>query len=386
MIQVINTTKELKAFCKKWKKQPFITVDTEFLREKTYFSVLCLIQIGCLEEDLCACVDPLQEDMDLSALLELMKNKKVLKVFHSARQDLEIFYQLMQQLPTPVFDTQIGAMVCGLGENVSYHNIVHHYLGVDLDKSSRITDWSVRPLSEKQIVYAMGDVTYLAKVYDAMQKQLQENGRTSWVSEEMDALLCDDLYNPNPDMAWHRLKPASTQGRYLSVLQALCAWREAKAIEHNRPRRYILRDEQVLELAALCPQKMDDFKRLRGKSISENSSQAEQILQVVSNALNLPPEQHPHFVREKTLTPAEQAIKEVLKLLLNVISCNLGVASKLIASSDDLSKMASSSKPDILAMKGWRFDVFGQKAMEFKKGRLSLAFDKKTNSVIFENR
>ena len=246
--------------------------------------------------------------------------------------------------------------------------------------------WINRPLSEKQIDYAMGDVTYLAKVYDTMQKQLQENGRGSWVLEEMDALLCEDLYNPVLSEAWHRLKPASTQGKYLAVLQAVCAWREAKAIEHNRPRRYIMRDELVLELAALSPQKMEDFSRLRGKGISQNSSQAEQLLQVILEALQLPEEQQPSFVREKMLTPAQQAVKEVLKLLLNVISSDLGVAPKLIASSDDLNKMASSSSPDVPAMLGWRFDVFGKIAMEFKAGKLSLTFDKKTRRIVFENR
>ena len=385
MTSIIETTKELKAFCKKLEKQAFITVDTEFMREKTYFPILCLIQIACPDEKLSACIDPLASDIDLSPLFSIMKNEKVLKVFHSARQDLEIFYQLMNELPSPLFDTQVGAMVCGLGESVSYHGIVNHFLGLDLDKSFRVTDWSARPLLAKQIEYAMGDVTYLVKIYEKMTAQLDSQGRTDWVKDEMKALVNPEIYKPNPTEAWHRLKPASTQGKYLSVLQAICAWREERAILLNRPRKHIMRDEMVLELAALAPQTPEDLKHLRGK-LSVKSEQITEILNAIQMALALPEKEQPALVRAKSLTPAEQGVKEILRLLLTIICSDLGVAQKLIASSDDLGKMACSSKADVPAMKSWRFDVFGQKAMAFKEGKLSLSFDKKAKRIVFENR
>ena len=385
MTLIIETTKELKAFCKKLEKQAFITVDTEFMREKTYHPVLCLIQVACADENLAACIDPLAPDIDLSALLAIMKNEKILKVFHSARQDLEIFYQLMNELPSPLFDTQIGAMVCGLGESVSYHGIVRHFLNIDLDKSSRVTDWSARPLLEKQIEYAMGDVTYLAKIYEKMIAQLEEQNRTDWVNDEMNSLSDTALYDINPLDAWHRLKPASTQGNYLAVLQAVCAWREERAVNLNRPRRHIMRDETVLELAALAPQTTEDLTHFRGK-LSLKSEQINEILETIKVALCLPESQQPKLIKDKTLTPAEQAVKEILRLLLTVISSDLGVAAKLIASSDDLGKMACSSKADVPAMSGWRFEVFGKKAMDFKDGKLALVFDKKTKHIVFENR
>ena len=385
MFSIIETTKDLKSFCKKLEKQPFITVDTEFIREKTYFPILCLIQIACPDKKLAACIDPLASEMDLSPLLAVMKNENILKVFHSARQDLEIFYQLMNELPSPVFDTQIGAMVCGLGESVSYHGIVNHFLGLDLDKSSRVTDWSDRPLSDKQIEYAMGDVIHLVQIYEKMLDQLQAQKRIEWLKDEMKTVVEPEIYQPNPMEAWHRLKPASTQGKYLAVLQAVCAWREERAILLNRPRRHVMRDEMLLELAALAPQTQEDLKHLRGK-LSVKSEQINEILNVIQAALSLPEKEQPILVREKSLTPAEQGVKEILRLLLTIISSDLGVAPKLIASSDDLGKMARSSKADVPAMKGWRFDVFGQKAMAFKDGKLNLAFDKKTKRIFFENR
>ena len=385
MTFIIDSTKELKAFCKKLEKQTFITVDTEFMREKTYYPIVCLIQIACADEKLAACIDPLAPDMDLSPLLDVMRNEKILKVFHSARQDLEIFYQLMNELPAPLFDTQVGAMVCGLGESVSYHGLVSHFLGIDLDKSSRVTDWSVRPLLEKQIEYAMGDVTYLVQIYEKMIAQLHAQNRTDWVKDEMKAVVNPALYDINPMDAWHRLKPASTQGKYLAVLQAVCAWREERAIALNRPRRHIMRDEIILELAALAPQTTEDLKHFRGK-LSLKSEQINEILNAIQTAIALPENQQPKLIKEKALTPSEQAVKEILRLILTIISSDLGVAAKLIASSEDLGKMARSSKADVPAMSGWRFDIFGQQAMAFKDGKLALAFDKKTKHIIFENR
>ncbi len=387
MILNIKTKEQLKDFCAQLEKQPFIAVDTEFLREKTYRSVLCLVQVAAPDESLSACIDPLATNMDLSPLLKIMNDPKILKVFHSARQDLEIFYDLMGCVPAPLFDTQVGAMVCGLGDCVSYQSVVNHYLGIDLDKSSRVTDWSFRPLSEKQLSYALADVTYLVKVYEKMTAELSEKKRQGWVIDEMQALCDPALYEVRPMDAWQRLKPASTSSDYLAVLQAISAWREQQAADLNKPRRHIMRDEMVLDLAALAPTSVEDFARLRSKgAISGNSPLAQEIIAIVKRALMLPEDMRPHFEREKSLTPDQHTIKEMLRLLLSVISTDIGVAPRIIASGEDLEHMARDDNADIPAMKGWRFEVFGQKAEAFKAGRLMMFFNPKTKRIAFQER
>ena len=386
MVLKIETTKALKSFCSEIKKQPFIAVDTEFVRQKTYRAILCLIQIAS-PNGLSACIDPLSEELDLGPLLKIMKDKKIIKVFHSARQDLEIFYELMKNLPKPLFDTQVAAMVCGLGENVSYHNIVHHYLNLDLDKSSRATDWRARPLTEKQLDYAVADVTHLVKVYEKIIQELKQKNRNNWVDDEMNALLNTDLYAANPMDMWKRLKPASTKPEYLAVLQALCAWREKKAVKINRPRPHILRDEVILDLAALSPTSLKDFDHLRSKKeFPPKHEYALEVIKVIKKALALPEGKMPHLEKEKTLTPDQHSVKEILKLLLCVVSDQIKVAPKIIASSEELSFLAREEKPNIRAMSGWRYDVFGKKAIAFKNGKLSLSFDPQTKQVFFSEK
>lgn len=380
MTEKIDSTKELKAFCKKLSKQKVIAVDTEFLREKTYHPVVCLIQIATDKMD--ACIDPLAPDMDLTPLLDVMKNENVLKVFHAARQDLEIFFELMGQLPAPLFDTQVGAMVCGLGESVSYHGLVSHFLKVELDKSSRITDWSVRPLSDEQLKYAAADVVYLIKVYHLMRERLEQNGRLSWVEDEMQALSNPALYAFAPNEAWKRLKPPSHKPRYLALLRAVCAWREEKAAEQNKPRRRIMRDETLIELAALAPKTPDDFKHLRS-GCSLKTAAMEEIIARIADAKALPDAELPCLPEKRFLNSSEQAIKEMLQLLLNLISSDLGVAPKLIASSEELAQMAISDDADVPAMHGWRYAEFGQKAMAFKHGALACSFDAKHKKIKF---
>ena len=386
MVEKIVSNDRLKVFCNQLKKQPFIAVDTEFMREKTYRAVLCLIQVAALDGT-AACIDPLAPDLDLKPILDLMKNKKIVKVFHSARQDLEIFYDLMGCLPTPLFDTQVGAMVCGMGESVSYHGIVAHYLGLDLDKSSRVTDWSVRPLSDRQLNYAIADVTNLTRVYEKMMQELKEKNRIAWVEDEMKALLNPALYKVDPNEMWKRLKPQTTKPKYLAVLRALCAWREEKAIRLNRPRRHIMRDEVILELAALSPTNVEDLERMRSKNVlSPRADMAKEIIDAVQSALALPPDQMPQMEREKSLTPAEHSIKEALRLLLTIVCAQIDVAPKIIASAEDLEKISCSDKADVPAMQGWRFDVFGQKAIDFKNGRLAMYFDPIPQKIVFEKR
>lgn len=383
MVLKIETNDALKTFCAELKKQPFITVDTEFVRQKTYRAILCLIQIAA-PNGVAACIDPLAPDLDLKPLLNIMKNHKILKVFHSARQDLEIFYDLMNELPEPLFDTQIGAMVCGLGESVSYHNIVHHYLGIDLDKSFRETDWSARPLAEKQLEYALADVTHLVKVYEKMKEEIESKERLNWIKEETNALLCPDLYKPQPMEMWKRLKPASTKPEYLAVLRDLCAWREELAIKKNRPRRYILRDEIILDLAALSPTKESDFDLFRSKKeFSIQHEYAPQVIEIIKKALSLPKDKMPTLEKEKPLTAAQHAVKEMLRLLLTVVSDECGVAPKIIASAEDLDKAARSEK-DSRIMTGWRYEIFGKKALDFQNGNLALFFDTKKKKLVFE--
>lgn len=385
MVLKIETNEALKSFCAELEKQPFITVDTEFVRQKTYHAILCLIQIAT-PSGAAACIDPLIENLDLTPLLSVMKNNKILKVFHSARQDLEIFYDLMNDLPKPLFDTQIGAMVCGLGESVSYHNIVHHYLGVDLDKSFRETDWSARPLAEKQLEYALADVTYLVKVYEKMKDEIESKDRLSWIEEETNTLLCPDLYKPQPMEMWKRLKPASTKPEYLSVLRALCAWREEMALKKDRPRRYILRDEIILDLAALSPTKESDFDHFKSKKeFSFQHEYAPQVIEIIKEALTLPKEQMPLLEKETPLNANQHAVKEMLKLLLTVVSDEYGVAPKIIASAEDLEKIARLEKNPRI-MTGWRYEIFGKKALAFQKGQLALFFDIKKKKLIFEKR
>ena len=382
MVLKIETTDALKSFCAELKRHPFITVDTEFVRQKTYHAILCLVQIAA-PDGTAACIDPLAPGLDLKPLLDVMKNDNILKVFHSARQDLEIFYDLMDDLPKPVFDTQIGAMVCGLGESVSYHNIVHHYLGLDLDKSFRETDWSARPLAEKQLSYALADVTHLVKVYEKMTVEIKEKNRENWIKEETDALLCPDLYKPQPMEMWKRLKPTSTKPEYLAVLRALCAWREEMAIKKNRPRRHILRDEIILELAALSPTKESDFEHFKSKKeFSVQHEYAPQVIEIIKKALSQPKEDMPSLEKEKPLTSSQHAVKEMLRLLLTIVSDQYGVAPKIIASSEDLDELARSNKNSRI-MSGWRYEIFGKKAVDFKKGLLALTFDPTTKQMVF---
>ena len=380
---LIETNDSLKKFCAELKKQSFITVDTEFVRQRTYRAVLCLIQIAA-PNGVAACVDPMAKDLDLKPLLAIMKNKKILKVFHSARQDLEIFYELMDSLPTPVFDTQIGAMVCGLGESISYHNIVHYYLNLDLDKSLRDTDWSARPLTEKQVSYALADVTHLVNVYEKMKLELEEKNRTNWIDDEIKNLLNVNLYKAQPMEMWKRLKPSSTKPEYLAVLRALCAWREEKAIKLNKPRRHILRDEVILDLAALSPTKEADFEHFRSKrEFPAKHEYAPEVMNIIKKALALPDDKKPQPEKEIHLTPAQHAIKEMLRVLLNIISDQWEVAPKIIASLEDLDKMAQSDSKDVRCMTGWRYEIFGQKALAFKNGALALTFNPKTKQMVF---
>lgn len=381
---MIDTNEKLAALCARLERSPFVAVDTEFIRERTYWPELCLIQIA--DENEAACVDPLAPELDLTPLLALMKNPRVLKVFHAGRQDIEIFYHLMQAVPSPVFDTQIGAMVLGLGESVSYQTLVHAFLNIELDKSARFTDWSHRPLTKKQVTYALSDVTHLVPIYREMTQRLAQRDRTSWVQNEMDHLIDPVLYDVDPMNVYQRIKRTTDQPLFVALLQALCAWRERLAQTLNRPRRLILKDEALLELAASRPQTLEDLTQMRQMPAGVVKKHGSEILSVIAAVLASPSDTWPRVTKPKPLTAAQKNVKEMLRLLLTVVCEQAGVAPKVVASSEDLDALARSDNPDIPAMKGFRYELFGRPATAFKAGRLALFFDPAAHKMVFLDR
>ena len=384
-MMMITTNEELKAFCGRMSKLPFITVDTEFLREKTYWAQLCLIQVASETE--AACVDPLADGLDLAPLLTLMKNPKVLKVFHAARQDLEIFHMLMHEVPSPVFDTQVAAMVCGFEENVSYQNLVSFFLKKNVDKTSRVTDWSVRPLSEKQIQYALSDVTYLVDIYKSIRDFLKAKGRTHWVDSEMEHLKDESLYVFPPEEAWKRLKCNSNSPRFLARLQMLAAWREREAQRTNLPRKHVLRDETLLEMASTSPTDVADLFKMRSKpTFSPKSEKGKDLLTVLKIADALPDELLPQPEKKKSLSPFLRQGVEAMRMLLSAVAAQNGVAQKLIATTADLEEIVSRENAQAQALQGWRREIFGEKALAFKNGKLGLCLNPKTREIEFFDR
>jgi len=379
---MINTTNDLKELCERLSEEDFVAVDTEFIREHTFWPIVCLIQIASLKE--AHCIDPLAKDMDMTPLFDLMSNEKVLKVFHAGRQDLEIFYQMMGHLPSPIFDTQVGCMVCGLGDNAAYQNLVSHYLKRNIDKSLRFTDWSHRPLTEKQMLYALSDVTHLAEAYVLMRKELNKSKRMPWIESEIARLLDESTYQYEPQDAWKRLRYTSAPPRFLGVVRALCAWREEKAKRLNRPRKHILKDEVLMEIAALAPTTKEGLGSLR--SVPHplfKDGEAQKILSIIADALKLPEDQLPVLERGPKLNATQKNIREVLYLVLAIVSEDTGVSQKLLISNEDLDWLSTTDTPDIPAMKGWRFKLFGKKALDFKHGKLALFFNPETNLMEF---
>lgn len=369
---MITTTSELEKFCQKLAKYPFITVDTEFIREKTYYPVLCLIQLGC--SDAAACVDPLAPEMDLSPLFDLFLNKKVLKVFHAARQDLEIFYHLMGKMPTPLFDTQIAAMVCGYGDAVAYQQLVEQLTSTRLDKSMRFTDWAKRPLLDKQIGYALNDVIPLVEVYQKLTDELHQNGRMEWLKEEQDILNDSHTYQIEDATAWKRLKCPLKKPKEVHLFAALCAWREKTAKQKNRPRRHILKDEVIQELASIAPKTPEELDALR--SIPRGfakSETARSLLNAIQAALKDDPATFEKPTARKPLKPAQKSFLEMLKLLLTIVAQQEKVAAKVVASADDLYDFAAGDET-VPFLKGWRFELFGQKAQSLRQGKLALIY------------
>ncbi|HXQ17709.1 MAG TPA: ribonuclease D [Caulobacteraceae bacterium] len=371
----ITSTADLADFCARLEGQAFVAVDTEFMRETTYWPKLCLIQAaapGGIE----ATIDPLAEGLDLSPFLEVMRDTQVLKVFHAARQDVEIFNNL-GAIPTPLFDTQIAGMAGGFGEQIAYDALVRKILKIDLDKSHRFTDWSRRPLSEAQLTYAIADVTHLAELYPILLARLEKAARLSWVTEEMAAMTDPALYDVDPENAWRRLKPRKHAVKYLAVFKAVAAWRERTAQQRDQPRGRILKDEAIDELAAQAPTEVDALNRLRSVPKGFGGSRyGPELIEAIGEALSDPEGYAPKIERDTTpVSPAAGAVVELLKVLLKARAEDAGVASKLIATVADLEKIASDDRADSSALKGWRREAFGEDALRLKRGELALVLD-----------
>jgi ribonuclease D len=373
-MQPITTTAALADFCKQLSGQPYVVVDTEFMRETTYWPKLCLIQVAAPNCE--ACIDPLAEDMDLTPLLDILRDESVQKVFHAARQDVEIFNNL-GAMPRPLFDTQIASMAAGFGEQIAYDALVRQMLKIDLDKSHRFTDWARRPLSDAQLTYAVADVTHLCTLYPMLRDRLEKAGRLAWVEEEMAALTEPALYDVEPENAWKRLKPRKHAAKYLAVFKAVAAWRERTAQHRDQPRGRILKDDAIDELASQAPTDAAALDRLRGVPKGFSGSKfGPDLLAAIREALKNPEAYAPTVERERpTHNPAAGAVVELLKVLLKARSEDAGVASKLIATVSDLEKIANDDNADVGALTGWRKDAFGADALKLKRGELALVLD-----------
>lgn len=379
---MIETTAALQDACRKLAQSEFVTVDTEFLRETTFWPILCLIQMA--SPDLEVIVDPMAKDIDLTPFFELMADTSVVKVFHAARQDLEIVYHLGKLIPHPIFDTQVAAMVCGFGDSISYDQLVQRTKNVQIDKSSRFTDWSRRPLSDKQLDYALADVTHLRDIYLSLKAKLESEGRTTWVAEEMAVLESTETYDMHPDDAWLRLKSRLRKPQELAVLKYVTAWREREARSRNVPRSRVLKDDAIFEIAQQQPRDSEALGRLRTIPKGwERSSSGTAILDAVNTALALPKTDMPQAPKHSHTPEGAQSAVELLKVLLRLISEKHGVAAKVIANSDDLDKIATEGeKAEVPALSGWRRELFGEPALKLISGEVALRFiDKKVETV-----
>jgi ribonuclease D len=370
-MQIITTTPDLAAVCETLAKSDYVAVDTEFLREQTFWPLLCLIQLAGPQSE--AIIDPLAPGLDLEPFYRLMADPSTVKVFHAARQDIEIIYLKSGTVPTPVFDTQVAAMVCGYGDSISYVNLVKKTTGADLDKTSRFTDWSRRPLSTKQLDYALGDVTHLRDVYKRLKQMLESTGRTPWLQEEMAVLTNPATYDSNPENAWQRLKLRVKSRKSLAVLIELAAWRERLAQTLDVPRGRILRDDALYDIANQIPASTEALGQLRTLSDGfARSQRAREIVEAVKAGLARDPRSLPRIERSEALSPEASATLELLKVLLKAAAAEHGVAPRIIADADDLEQLAMSDDADILALQGWRRTLFGEAALKLKRGELAL--------------
>lgn len=370
---LIATSEALADYCREIADAPWVTVDTEFMRDKTYWPKLCLIQISAPEDGTECAIDPLADGMDLSPLFEIMRDGKVLKIFHAARQDLEIFYNLMGTVPAPLFDSQVAAMVCGFGDQVGYEALVKKICKQELDKSSRFTDWAHRPLTERQLNYAVSDVTHLRDIYRRLSGMLEETGRSHWVEEEMAILSSDETYRADPKNAWKRVKIRGGKPRFLQTVREVAAWRETEAQARDLPRNRIIKDDSLLDVAGSAPKSLDELSRIRGLSRGfAEGKLGKGLLAAVSRAMAVPKEDLPIPPKQERQPAGLGPMTDLLKVLLKRNCETAGVASRLIANGDDLERIAADDNADVAALKGWRRELFGEDALALKHGRIAL--------------
>ena len=377
---LITTTEDLNSALAEMSGAEFVAVDTEFMRETTYYPKLCLVQLCANQKTVC--IDPLAEGLDLSALYELMQNPDIVKVFHAGRQDLEIFVHLTGSVPQPVYDTQIAAMVCGLGDQVGYDKLVQHYTGKSIDKSSRFTNWAERPLTDRQLKYAADDVIYLAEIYPQMVAYLNKATRTHWVESELNSLTDESVYLPDPAMIWRRLKFRGGRPDMVNRLAKLAEWREVEAQRRDVPRGRLLRDDTLIDLAGSNPKTGAEFRKIRGFPGGETGKLVKPVLNVLKQAAETPKQDYPRLDRPEKQDKPPQALIELLRVLLKHVTEEHEVAPRLIASADDLEKLALDDKAGIPALSGWRYEIFGQLALELKQGRLALSVTNGKTRVI----
>lgn len=375
---LITTTEALAAFVERMRAETFVTVDTEFMRDRTYWPKLCLMQIAGAGE--AVAVDPLAPGMDMAPLAALVDDPGVVKVLHAARQDLEIFFRLFGRLPSPLYDSQIAAMVCGFGEEVAYETLVNEIAHGRLDKASRFTDWSRRPLSAAQLAYALGDVTHLRTIYEALSRRIEAAGRTAWVAEEVAGLADPALYQPDPAESWRRLKPRSRDRRFLAVVQRLAAWREREAQRRDLPRNRVIRDDVVMEIAATRPASVEALRDLDRVSLDRESTRA--VIAEIQAAMALPEHELPRAEVQVRLPRGIGPLIDLLRVLLKLRAEDSDVAQRLIANGGDLEAIALDDHADVPALKGWRREIFGTEALALKRGEIGIAVRDRRISVV----
>ena len=382
LMHYVKDTNHLAELCSKLNKSKFLAIDTEFIREKTYWPKLCLIQVFNGEDKII--IDPLVKGLDLKPFFKILSNNEIVKIFHSGRQDIEIFYNLTKKIPKNIYDTQIAAMVCGFGDSIGYENLVSQLLGKKIDKTSRLTNWSNRPLSKKQINYAISDVTHLFEIYPLIKDKIINNKRESWFKEEIRILISKKTYDLNPNDSWKRLKYRNLNKNSIGILIELAKWREIKAQEKDVPRGNIIRDDAIYELCSAQPKNRDDLNNLRSfnRKGSLRKEFTEEIIKIIDKGKSIKKEKLPKIKPLKRLPTGISSKVSILKILLDNISEEYGVAQKLIANKNDLQELVLDDQADIKTLKGWRYKIFGKKAVDFKNGKISIKM--KNDKVVLE--
>jgi ribonuclease D len=380
MGRLVTSNEELAAACERFAGAPYVAIDTEFMRDTTYWPRLCLVQAAIPGH--AVAIDPLAPGLDLKPFLEMLKRPDCVKVFHAARQDIEIFYHMAGVIPAPLFDTQVAAMVCGFGDAAAYETLVRELVHVQVDKSSRFTDWARRPLTDRQIDYALSDVVHLCRVYEALTRQLEKSGRSAWLEEELGVLRAPETYDLKPEDSWRRLKLRSGNRRFTAVLMEVAAWRERLAQERDVPRSRVLKDDALFEIAAQAPATTGDLEALRGVPRGfAGSRAAATLIDAVKAGLALPASAVPEIERG-TPVSVPPILGDMLRVLLKILCDQHGVAQKLIASSSDLDLIAADDNADVPALSGWRRDIFGNAALELKHGRIALSIRNRKPIVV----